>query len=212
MTANRLHLPRLYLVTSGREHTDAAGLALRQAEAIEAAGPVVFQLREKGLEAARLYDLAQRIKPLLEQSSSPLLVNDRADIAMASGADGVHLPESSCPAISIRKAFPGLLAGKSVHSVQSAMDAAKSGVHYLLFGPVFATPSKARFGAPQGLEKLEQVCRAVPIPVFAVGGITPEKSFACIERGAWGIAALAPFLDAGALSTTLETYRSYMPI
>jgi thiamine-phosphate pyrophosphorylase len=204
-------LPRLFIVSSGREHADAAGLALRQAGAIGAAPPAMFQLREKGLDAASLYGLCRTIAPLLSGSGSLLLVNERADVALASAAAGVHLPDASCPADAIRRSFPPLLAGKSVHSVKSAVEAAKSGLHYLLFGPVFATPSKERFGPPQGLDLLGEVCGSVPIPVFAVGGITPERSIACIEKGAWGIAALTPFLDIDALPRTMETYRSYLP-
>lgn len=204
-------LPRIFIVSSGREHAEAAGLALRQAEAIGQAPPVMFQLREKGLDAASLHALCRDAAPLLTSSGSLLLVNERADVALASGAAGVHLPESSCPADAVRRAFPALLAGKSVHSVKSAEEAAKSGLHYLLFGPVFATPSKERFGPPQGLDLLEEVCRSVPIPVFAVGGVTPERSYACIEKGAWGVAALAPFLDTDALPRTIATYLSYLP-
>jgi thiamine-phosphate pyrophosphorylase len=211
MKAQIQHLPRLFIVSSGREHIDAWGLAMQQATAISKSGPVMFQLREKGLEAAQLYNIACRLRPLLDTSGSLLLVNERADVALASGARGVHLPESSCPASSIRKAFPGLLAGQSVHRIGAAVDAWKSGVDYLLFGPVFATPSKERFGPPQGLEELEKVCRSVSIPVFAVGGITPEKSFACIEKGAWGIAAMTPFLDAGSLPATIDKFRCYLP-
>jgi len=205
------HLPRLFVVSSGSEHADRSGLALLQAGALARSAPVLFQLREKGLEALPLLRLAREAGSLLKGSGSLLMVNERADVAAAAGADGVHLPESSCPALCIRKAFPALLAGQSVHSHEKAAEAEKSGVHYLLFGPVFATPSKERFGAPQGLDNLEKVCRAVSIPVFAVGGITPERAFACIERGAWGVAALAPFLDAGALPGTVEKYLSCMP-
>ncbi|NTU93803.1 MAG: thiamine phosphate synthase [Chlorobiaceae bacterium] len=211
MIANRQSLPRLCIVSGGGEHADMKGSALRQASALGHSGAVMYQLREKGLLGGRLYELACRLKPLLARSGSLLQINDRADIAQASGADGVHLPESSCPAVTIRKAFPLLLAGQSVHSVRAAREAEKSGIHYLLFGPVFPTPSKERFGPPQGLENLEKVCRTVSIPVYALGGVTPERALACIECGAWGVAALAPFLDAGSLPVTVESYRSYLP-
>jgi thiamine-phosphate pyrophosphorylase len=204
-------LPRLHIVSSGREHLDMPGRALCQAAAIARSGPVIFQLREKGLAASSLYDIACRLRGVLDTSKSLLMVNERADIAQASGADGIHLPEDSCPLPGIRKAFPGLIAGRSVHSLGAAVEAEKSGAGYLLFGPVFATPSKERFGPPKGLDELAEVCRAVSIPVYAVGGITPERSLACIEQGAWGIAALGPFLDVEALPSTIETYRAYLP-
>ncbi len=211
MNAPLSRLPRLFIISSGFEHLDSAGLSLRQAAAIKDSGPVMFQLREKGLDAARLLSLAARLRAELEPSGSLLLVNERADIALAAGAEGVHLPESCCPVATIRSAFPGLLAGQSVHSVKAARDAGKSGVDYLLFGPVFATPSKERYGPPQGLDELEQVCEAVAVPVYAVGGITPERSYACIERGAWGVAAISPFLDPGSMPSTIETFRSFLP-
>lgn len=199
------------VVSSGNEHLENRGLAMQQAKAIARSEPVMFQLREKGIEAAHLFHLACNIRTVLEDCDSLLLVNERADITLASHADGIHLPESSCPAVSIRKAFPGVLSGQSVHSLQSAMDAAKSGIDYLLFGPVFATPSKQAFGPPQGLNELEKVCRSVTLPVFAVGGITPERSLACIENGAWGIAAIKPFLNISLLPETIESFRSYLP-
>jgi thiamine-phosphate pyrophosphorylase len=211
MNAPIPRLPRLFIVSSGLEHLDSDGLSLRQAAAIPKSAPVMFQMREKGLDAARQFALAQSLRSRLDDSGSILLVNERADIALAAGAEGFHLPESSCPAAIMRSAFPGLLAGQSVHSVRAARDAEKSGVAYLLFGPVFATPSKERFGPPQGLEELGRVCEAVSLPVYAVGGITPERSYACIEKGAWGVAAITPFLDPRALPSTIETFRSHLP-
>lgn len=199
------------IVSSGRAHLDAGGLAERQALALSESQPVLFQLREKGLDAAPMLKLANNLKPLLDASGSKLMINERADIARSAGAYGVHLPENSLPASSIRMAFPELISGKSVHDLRAAIDAMKSGIDYLLFGPVFATPSKERFGAPQGLDELGKVCRSVSIPVFAVGGITPEKCFACLEQGAWGIAAMGAFLDAEALGKTIATFRSYLP-
>ncbi|NTV01194.1 MAG: thiamine phosphate synthase [Chlorobiaceae bacterium] len=209
----RVHpgLPRIMIVSSGREHLDAGGLVVKQAAALSESEPVLFQLREKGLEAAHLLELATRIKPLLDTSASRLMINERADIALLSGAYGIHLPENACPADSIRRTFPGLVAGQSAHSREAALDSMRSGVDYLIYGPVFATPLNERFGPPKGLEALGRICRSVRIPVFAVGGITPERSFACIEQGAWGVAAMAPFIDPGTLRKTITTFRSYLP-
>lgn len=211
MNLTHQRLPRLFIVSCGLEHLGSGGVSVRQAAAIRESGPVMFQLREKGLNAARMFHLAGSLRGALDATGSLLLVNERADIALAAGAAGVHLPESSCPAATIKRAFPGLLAGQSVHSVRAARDAGKSGVDYLLFGPVFATPSKERFGPPMGLDELGKVCEAVSVPVFAVGGITPERSYACIEKGAWGVAAITPFLDLRSLPSTVETFLSYLP-
>jgi thiamine-phosphate pyrophosphorylase len=171
----------------------------------------MYQLREKELTARHLYTLAAEMKSILSTSGSMLLMNERLDIALASGSDGVHLPESSCPADSIRRKSPGLLFGQSVHSLATALQAEKAGVEYLLFGPVFATPSKERYGPPQGLDALETLCRSVTIPVYAVGGIMPERACACIEKGAYGIAALGAFLDTRSLPATVNHFRSFIP-
>jgi thiamine-phosphate pyrophosphorylase len=211
MTPPLTPLPRLMVISSGSEHMENRGLAILQAQAIAQSRPVIFHLREKGLDASRLFDLACSTRQVLDGCGSLLLINDRADIALASHAAGFHLPESARPAPDMRKVFPGLLAGKSVHSVQASVDAAESGVDYLLFGPIFATPSKEPFGPPQGLDKLETVCRSTVLPVFAVGGITPERSFACIGKGAWGIAAIKPFLDISSLPVTIESFSSCIP-
>lgn len=209
MTNKHSSLPRLMIVSSGGEHQQYRDLALRQAEALVYSVPVLFQLREKHLDTAELLTLASSIAPVIEASESILCINERFDIALSVSAGGVHLPESACPADVVRKTAPGLITGQSVHSQPAALAAAATGVDYLLFGPVFQTPSKAPFGPPQGLEKLREICRLVSIPVFAVGGITPEKTTACLECGAWGVAALAPFLDPLSLPETINHFRSY---
>jgi thiamine-phosphate pyrophosphorylase len=210
MTKKHRELPRLMIVSSGGEHLSHQGLAIQQAEALARSVPVIIQLREKGLEAGPLFSLCGRLASMIKSTGSMLMVNERFDIALASGAHGVHLPESSCPPDIVRKAAPGLIAGRSVHSRATAVKAEKSGIDYLLFGPVFPTPSKEAFGPPQGLDLLEEVCRSVSIPVFAVGGITPDRTFACIEKGAYGIAALGPFIDAGALPKMVNRFQSFI--
>jgi thiamine-phosphate pyrophosphorylase len=92
--------------------------------------------------------------------------------------------------------FPhGFIVGVSCHSLEAAKSAASSGADYIFFGPVFATPSKAAFGSPQGLERLTEVCRSVNIPVLAIGGITRANISACFSAGASGIAAIRLFQD-----------------
>jgi thiamine-phosphate pyrophosphorylase len=198
------------IVSSGGEHLAHRGLVPEQARALARSAPVLFQVREKMLDAASLWQLCRQIAPLIDEAGSILAVNERFDIALASGAGGVHLPESSCPADAVRRAAGGLLAGQSVHSEASALRAASAGLDYLLFGPVFHTPSKELFGPPQGLDRLREICAKVRIPVFAVGGVTPEKAPACIECGAWGVAALTPFLDARSLPETVNRFYSFI--
>jgi thiamine-phosphate pyrophosphorylase len=211
MAGKNPSLPHLMIVSSGGEHRAHCGLAIKQALALGRSSPVIFQVREKCLDAASLWTLCRKIAPIIDEAGSILAVNERFDISLTSGAGGVHLPESSCPADAVRKAARGLLAGQSVHSGASAMKASSAGLDYLLFGPVFHTPSKEPFGPPQGLERLQEICSKVRIPVFAVGGITPEKVPACVDCGAYGVAALTPFLDAGTLPETINRFLSFMP-
>ena len=99
------------------------------------------------------------------------------------------------------------LVGVSCHSLESATAAAAGRADYLFFGPVFATPSKAAFGEPQGVKRLAEVCRSVPIPVLAIGGISLENAATCFTAGAAGIAAIRLFQDALDPVATVEALR-----
>jgi thiamine-phosphate pyrophosphorylase len=145
------------------------------------------------------------------------MVNDRLDVALSEHTGGVHLGENSLPVHDVCKwldANPDLaerdkfLVGVSCHSVQAAVSAAGDGADYLLFGTVFATPSKVAFGAPQGLQLLAEVCRAVSIPVLAIGGITVDNASACFAMGAAGIAAIRLFQDAKNLASAVADLRA----
>ncbi len=124
-----------------------------------------------------------------------LLVNDRVDVALAAGADGVQRTEVSLPTTAIRGITPpGFLIGASVHSLGGARDAVAEGADFLVFGPVYDTPSKRQYGAPQGLAALEQVAAAVTRPVLAVGGVTPERVREVLDAGAAGVALISAIL------------------
>ena len=145
---------------------------------------------------------------------SKILVNDRLDIALAGKAAGVHLTETSVSARDARKlagslsAPPGFLVGVSCHSLDIARAANDSGADYLVFGPVFPTPSKAAYGAPQGLERLAELCRTVGIPVLAIGGIDLQNAASCLAAGASGIAAIRLFQDAADLPATVRALHA----
>lgn len=129
-----------------------------------------------------------------------ILVNDRLDVAVAAGAAGVHLGENSLPVQNVvewRRSAGRLefLIGRSCHSLESAREAERSGADYVFFGPVFATPSKAAFGVPQGIERLSEVCASMKIPVIAIGGVNIENARECLSAGADGIAAIRLFQD-----------------
>jgi thiamine-phosphate pyrophosphorylase len=165
------------------------------------AGADWIQIREKDLEARTLAELARFAIAETRASPARVFVNDRLDIALAAAAAGVHLGEKSLPlepAIEWRRSAgrPDFLVGVSCHSLESARAAGRGGANYIFFGPVFATPSKAAFGAPQGIERLREVCAAVEIPVLAIGGVNLENARACLAAGAAGIAAIRLFQEA----------------
>jgi thiamine-phosphate pyrophosphorylase len=163
-----------------------------------AAGVDWIQIREKDLEARPLVELVRFTVADTRATSARVLVNDRLDIALAANAAGVHLGEKSLPleAITEWRRSTGrsdFLIGVSCHSMESARAAERGGADYIFFGPVFETPSKAAFGAPQGIERLHEVCASVEIPVLAIGGVNLENARACVAAGAAGIAAIRLF-------------------
>lgn len=201
---------------------------LGKIEAAAAAGVDWIQLREKDLSGKGYAALAREALLRVAQPASPasqtsripkhrILINDRLDVAIAERAGGVHLGENSLPVCEAKRlieaATPGskvgngFLAGVSCHSLEAAQSAATAGADYLFFGPVFATSSKAAFGAPQGLSLLAKVCRAATIPVLAIGGITLENAAACFAAGASGIAAIRLFQDAADLRQLVARLR-----
>ena len=166
-----------------------------------AAGAGWIQIREKDLEARALIELTRFAVAEMGEASVRVLVNDRLDVALASNAGGVHLGEKSLPPETVnewRRSAGRLdfLIGVSCHSLESARAAGRSGADYIFFGPVFATPSKAASGAPQGIERLREVCASVEIPVLAIGGVNLENARACMTAGAAGIAAIRLFQEA----------------
>jgi thiamine-phosphate pyrophosphorylase len=177
------------------------------------------QIREKDLTARRLTALVQetahclRTQPGKEFGAARILINDRVDVALTQGAAGVHLGESGLAVEEVKRLVESqvsagdFLLGVSCHSLEGAKSAAAGGADYIFFGPVFATPSKAAFGEPQGVKRLAEVCRSVPIPVLAIGGITLENAATCFTAGAAGIAAIRLFQDATDPAATVEALR-----
>jgi thiamine-phosphate pyrophosphorylase len=198
-------LPRLFLISGGEEEpaNDQHNL-LEQLKLIPEALSCMVQIREKHLDAKELLKLSLNAASISLPAGTLLLINERADIALAAGLHGVHLPEKSCPPVKLRTFAPDLLIGCSVHSNSSAMIAEDSGADYLLFGPVFDTPSKRKYGSPQGLEKLAQLCRSTSLPVFALGGITPQNASHCMDAGAYGTAGLSIFKPCNCFAENFE--------
>jgi thiamine-phosphate pyrophosphorylase len=164
-------------------------------EAVVADGVPLVQIREKSLSARVLYELATRAAAISKGSKTLLLVNDRFDIARAAGADGVHLTSRSLPTNVVREICDkDFLIGVSTHSLEEALSAREGGADFIVFGPVFETPSKQIYGQPQELEKLREVTSALHgFPVLAIGGINRDNADRCLRAGASGIAGISLF-------------------
>jgi thiamine-phosphate pyrophosphorylase len=182
---------KLYLITD--RHQVAPGHTLLSAiESALQGGIKAVQLREKDLSAAELLPLAQELRELTRRYDARLLLNDHIDLALAVQADGVHLGGHSQPTEIVRERIgTDLLIGVSTHSNAEIVSAAKQGADFVTFGPVYATPSKASFGPPQGLNALSEACRISPLPVFALGGISASRATEVRQTGASGIALIS---------------------
>jgi thiamine-phosphate pyrophosphorylase len=175
---------QLYLI-SDRHLAAASGGLIAAVEAALAsgatAGPpgaIALQLREKDLEARELFELAMALKPLCAKFGTPLIVNDRIDVAIAAGADGAHLASTSVVIADARRLLgPSRLVGVSTHSVGEVSAAAAEGADFAVFGPVYDPLSKGPYGPPKGLANLMNAVKAAhPMPVYALGGINGSRT------------------------------------
>jgi thiamine-phosphate pyrophosphorylase len=186
--------PRVHLITDRRLAPDLAGAA-RRALAGLPPGTAAVHLREKDLGGAALLAEARVLLAALRPMGQLLLVNDRADVALAAGADGVHLPSAGLPPAEARRLLgAGLLLGVSCHGEDDVARARAGGADYATFGPVFDTPSKRAFGPPVGLPALGRAAR-LGLPLVALGGVDPGNAAAAVEAGAYGVAALRAWLS-----------------
>jgi thiamine-phosphate pyrophosphorylase len=195
---------RLYAITD-RKLVPGGNLSALL-ESLAGAGLRGLQLREKDMAEVELAALASSVRPVMERAGVQWLVNSSISLAESARASGVHLPASADPGAARRRLGPAALVGKSVHSAGEAREAASAGADFMLFGPVFDTPSKRAFGAPQGIERLREVCDSVGVPVFAVGGITPERVSAVLGAGAHGVAVVSGIMAAENPLEVLERY------
>jgi thiamine-phosphate pyrophosphorylase len=186
--------PLIYLITDGT--ATAANFTEKKTKILELIVAAVqtkislIQIREKQLPARMLYELvAAAAENITGKTHSKLLVNDRADIALAGGADGVHLTSCSLSAGIIRRNFPkNFIVGASAHTIEKAEAARRQGADFVTFSPIYSSPGK---GNPQGIEKLREVCEHLkPFPVIALGGIDATNFAEVLKTGVSGFAAI----------------------
>jgi thiamine-phosphate pyrophosphorylase len=179
---------------------DSEGIAARAGQLLGAA-PGYLQLRAKGATARAMHAAAQRLLALCRSAGVPFCVNDRLDVALAVGADAVHLGQDDLPladACRVRAQVgrPDLVIGFSTHSLAQARAAAEGGADYIGFGPVFGTASKANPDPTVGTSQLAEVCRLVRVPVVAIGGVTLDNVAEVARAGATAAAVIAAVASA----------------
>ncbi|MBI4683930.1 MAG: thiamine phosphate synthase [Nitrospirae bacterium] len=187
---------RLYLITDRRLIADSYSLMAAVEEALKG-GVRAVQLREKDLGTRELLGMAYKMRELTGRYKAKLFINDRADIAIAIDADGVHLGQKSMPAYAVRKiVHNNFLIGVSTHSIQEAKKAEEEGADFVTLGPIYQTPSKLKYGEPVGINTIRRVKAEISIPVFAIGGIKENRVKEVINVGADGVALISGILSA----------------
>jgi thiamine-phosphate pyrophosphorylase len=187
---------RLYAITDRKLITRYTSLITAVSQALSG-GVRAIQLREKDLETRELLKLTFKMRELTYKYDAKLFINDRFDVALAAGADVVHLTQNSIPAEEVRKTVrKKLLIGVSTHSLKEAKDAEKEGADFITFGPVYRTQSKIKYGRPVGLDALRQVCRQMKLPVFALGGIKTGRIKKVQDAGAYGVSMISEIFKA----------------
>ncbi len=181
----RFHVITDTVLQTCRSHVALAALAI-------AGGADTIQLREKKGSTRELIDAATQMQALCKSAGVTFIVNDRVDVAIASGADGVHLGQDDFPIPLARKLLgKRAVIGGSAGTIEEAQKCAMEGADYIGFGPVFATGSKADAGPTAGLDLLLHVAKTVSVPVVAIGGITTANTPLVMKTGAHGIAVIS---------------------
>jgi thiamine-phosphate pyrophosphorylase len=195
---------RLYLITDRNVLMHGALLQDAVEKALQG-GARAVQLREKDLGIRDLLGMAYALREVTGRYKAKLFVNGRVDVAIAVGADGVHLGSADIPVQAARKAAgESMLIGVSTHSLQEARKAEQEGADFITLGPVYETPSKQRYGKPIGIQPLLKAREEVSVPVFAIGGVKPERVAEVLDAGASGIAVISAVLASGDIKSTTE--------
>lgn len=204
--------PILYVIIGGplrgtRSYTDLTRAAVEE-------GTRLIQLREKGLQARELIGIAREMKEVCHEHGALLIVNDRVDVAVEADADGVHVGQEDISPETAREMLgPEKIVGVSVDNLAEAETAAAAGADYLGLGPVYATLTKDCGVLPCGPSLVEEVASRVDLPVFGIGGITPENALPVLKAGAAGVAVISSFMAAPdprkAVKAFLEVFEAF---
>jgi len=197
---------RVYVITDarharGRSHREIAEAAIR-------GGATAVQLRMKEEPARVVLDVARAIGPLCRAAGVAFIVDDRLDVAMLAGADGVHVGQDDLPPTDARALMgPRALIGVSAATVEEALAAERAGADYLGVGAVYGTATKSDAGAPVGLARVTEIRRAVRVPLVGIGGITVENAAAVMQAGANGVAVITAVTLAADMADAVRRLR-----
>jgi len=197
---------RVYVITEsrharGRSHEEIAKAAIR-------GGATAVQLRMKDESARAILDAARALAPLCRAAGVALIINDRIDVALIAGADGVHIGQDDLPAAEVRALMgPRALIGVSAATVEEAAAAERAGADYLGVGSIYGTATKPDAGEPIGLGRLAEIRRAVRLPLVGIGGIAPGNAAAVIRAGAHGVAVITAVTLADDMGAAVRRLR-----
>ena len=201
---------RVYLITDRSLFPGKDGLYRAVEDAVEA-GVRCVQLREKDLPVRQVLDMAYRLRAITAHHGAMLFINERVDVALAAKADGVHLGAAGIPVKAARAASGGrMLIGVSAHSVAETVEAGREGADFVTLGPVYETPSKMKYGPPVGTEVLRKAAAGAGVPVFAIGGIRPDRIGEVKGCGAYGVAVISAILASGDVKSSAEEFERLM--
>ena len=183
---------------------------LRRLSSAAAAGASMIQVRERHLDDRALLEFLRDLIAITARTGCLVTVNDRIDLAIAAGAAGVHLKDDGMLASDARMVVPpSFVVGRSVHSPEDAVEVERAGgCDYLLFGTVFPSASKSDDHPVAGIDALRRVCESTPLPVLAIGGVSPSRAAAVAEAGAFGAAAISYFADANDVAEAVSILRT----
>ncbi len=200
-------LERLYVITDRSSARRGLGPVEAVVEAALEGGARFFQLRDKERPPADTWEMGRRLAEHWLEAEAAFVVNDRADIALGLDGDGVHRPGDGLPVPALRRILgEQRLVGVSTHDFDQARAAEQAGADFITLSPVFNTPSKPDYGPPLGLTEFETIARQIDMPVYALGGITPERVEACLQAGAHGVAVMSGIMAAEAPRRATRAY------